>query len=269
VFSATPDGSTFLRPDGVTQRYERLAERLGIETTFHKLRHYSATELIAGGVDPRTVAGRLGHGGGGTTTLKTYTAWVSEADQRAARGLGAGMPQRPVELEKAERARTAPRYPYEVVAVALAGQVTAGTLPIGSFLPPSADIAVAHGVSVSTAKRALLLARDWGLVERVGRNRLRVVDAISTAAPSSERATTEPGGDVLLDLVIRHRGTVVARFSSVVDHRSATELHQVLVDAVDRLGGDISRLPEYEMDLRAADKDELITTFVASRRRPS
>jgi integrase len=269
VFSATPDGSTFLRPDGVTQRYERLARRLGIDTTFHKLRHYSATELIAGGVDPRTVAGRLGHGGGGTTTLKTYTAWVSEADQRAARGLGAGMPQRPVELEKAERARTAPRYPYEVVAVALAGQVTAGTLPIGSFLPPSADIAVAHGVSVSTAKRALLLARDWGLVERVGRNRLRVVDAISTAAPSSERATTEPGGEVLLDLVIRHRGTVVARFSSVVDHRSATELHQVLVDAVGRLGGDVRRLPEYEMDLRTAGKDELITTFVASRRRPS
>jgi integrase len=74
VFSSAPDGSTFLRSDGVTQRYERLADRLGIDTTFHKLRHYSATELIAGGVDPRTVAGRLGHGGGGTTTLKTYTA---------------------------------------------------------------------------------------------------------------------------------------------------------------------------------------------------
>jgi integrase len=58
-------GSTFHRPDGVTQRYERLANRLGIDTTFHKLRHYSATELIAGRVDPRTVAGRLGHGGGG------------------------------------------------------------------------------------------------------------------------------------------------------------------------------------------------------------
>ncbi len=28
------------------------------------LRHYSATELIAAGVDVRTFAGRLGHGGG-------------------------------------------------------------------------------------------------------------------------------------------------------------------------------------------------------------
>ncbi|WP_218130031.1 tyrosine-type recombinase/integrase [Pseudonocardia oroxyli] len=33
-----------------------------MDTTYHKLRHYSATELIAAGVDPRTVAGRLGHG---------------------------------------------------------------------------------------------------------------------------------------------------------------------------------------------------------------
>ena len=53
-------------------------------TTLHKLRHYSATELIAAGVNPRTVAGRLGHGGGGTTTLRFYSAWVSESDQRAA-----------------------------------------------------------------------------------------------------------------------------------------------------------------------------------------
>ena len=35
----------------------------------HDLRHYSATELIASGVDVLTVAGRLGHGGGGSTTL--------------------------------------------------------------------------------------------------------------------------------------------------------------------------------------------------------
>jgi hypothetical protein len=35
----------------------------------HSLRHYSATELIAAGVDVRTVAGRLGHGSGGATTL--------------------------------------------------------------------------------------------------------------------------------------------------------------------------------------------------------
>jgi integrase len=99
LFSGSADGSTFLTPDSVTQRYDRMVTRIGLDTTLHKLRHYSATELIAGGVDPRTVAGRLGHGGGGTTTLKAYSAWVSEADQRAAKGLGAGMPERPAELD--------------------------------------------------------------------------------------------------------------------------------------------------------------------------
>jgi integrase len=94
LFTLSPDGSTPLAPDTATQRYDRMAKRLGIRTTLHKLRHYSATELIAAGVDIRTIAGRLGHGGGGTTTLKTYAAWSSEADQRAATTL-AGRLKRP------------------------------------------------------------------------------------------------------------------------------------------------------------------------------
>jgi integrase len=84
LLSPDPDCSRPLVPDSITQRYDRMVGRLGIATTFHKLRHYNATELISAGVDIRTVAGRLGHGGGGTTTLKVYAAWVSEADQRAA-----------------------------------------------------------------------------------------------------------------------------------------------------------------------------------------
>lgn len=67
VFSGAPDGSAHLPPGTFTQRYNRLAERLAIDTNLHKLRHYSATELVAAGVDVRTVAGRLGHSGGGTT----------------------------------------------------------------------------------------------------------------------------------------------------------------------------------------------------------
>jgi len=66
MFSPAVDGSDHLKPSTVSQRYSRLACRLGIKTTIHKLRHYSATELISVGVDVRTVAGRLGHGGGGT-----------------------------------------------------------------------------------------------------------------------------------------------------------------------------------------------------------
>lgn len=89
-----PDGSVPLIPDTATQRYDRMAKRLGIRTTLHKLRHYSATELIAAGVDVRTIAGRLGHGGGGTTTLRVYAAFVNEADQRAAAALAQRLPRR-------------------------------------------------------------------------------------------------------------------------------------------------------------------------------
>ena len=95
VFSLAPDSSAHLKPDSVTQRYDRMAKRLSIDTTIHKLRHYSATELIRAGVDIRTVAGRLGHGGGGATTLRVYTAWVAESDQRAAATLAARLNQLP------------------------------------------------------------------------------------------------------------------------------------------------------------------------------
>lgn len=70
VFSLVPDGSKLMKPDTLTQRYGLLAERLGIATTVHKLRHFSAAKLIAAGVDPRTVGGRLRHAGGGSTTLE-------------------------------------------------------------------------------------------------------------------------------------------------------------------------------------------------------
>jgi integrase len=92
LFSRDLDGGTWLKPDSVGQRYERMCARLGWDMNLHQLRHYSATELISAGVDIRTVAGRLGHGGGGTTTLKVYSAWRSEVDQRAASKLGVRMP---------------------------------------------------------------------------------------------------------------------------------------------------------------------------------
>ncbi|WP_420813863.1 hypothetical protein [Phytoactinopolyspora endophytica] len=76
-----------------------------IETHLHALRDYSATELIADGVDVRTVAGRLGHGGGGATTLRVYTAWLNEADQRAAQALAECLPPKPEAMSRAESVR--------------------------------------------------------------------------------------------------------------------------------------------------------------------
>src|SRR3954469_1357390 len=122
VFSPEADGSEPLRPASVTQRYRRLAIRNKLRSTrLHGLRHYSATELIAAGVDLRTVAGRLGHGSGGATTLRIYAAWVHEADRRAATTI-AGILPRP--------GTPAPRElsPYEQIASGLRTAIKSGEL---------------------------------------------------------------------------------------------------------------------------------------------
>lgn len=94
LFSYRPEHDRPCDPSGVTHRYARMCTELGIDSHLHALRHYSATELLTAGVDLRTVAGRLGHGGGGATTLRVYAAWVGESDRRAAELL-AGRIKRP------------------------------------------------------------------------------------------------------------------------------------------------------------------------------
>ncbi len=272
LFSFDPDGRTFPAPDSVTQRYDRMVTRLGIDTTLHKLRHYSATELIAAGVDPRTVAGRLGHGGGGTTTLRTYTAWVSESDQRAARGLGAGMPQRPAEPDEEAQVREDPRHPYQVVAAAVTLRIETGSLVPGVLAPAASELAIEHGVSLATAKRSLVLLQEWGQVVRRDKFTFVVAPLTSPSEPTQSMpalqaatpadGTGNSGG--LLCFVLRRRGATLARFSSVADPTNPSELQEMLRDAVDRAGG--GDLAEYELDVaHPGDHDPLIT-FVVSRR---
>jgi integrase len=102
VFSYEPDHTRPCNPSGVTHRYGRMVGKLGIRTHLHAIRHYSATELLSSGVDLRTVAGRLGHGSGGATTLKVYAAWVSRADQAASELLAGRLPAPPTAARSLE-----------------------------------------------------------------------------------------------------------------------------------------------------------------------
>lgn len=174
LFSPAPDGSAPWPPRALTQRYGRLARKLNLRSTrLHSLRHYSATELIAAGVDIRTVAGRLGHGSGGATTLRIYAAWVDEAGQRAAGTMASIMP--PLTAP----AGRPPRGPYEVIAASLRDQIRDGRLRPGDLVPTTAELAAAHDVSIATAHRALAMVNAEGLVE-VSRGKRAVVKEART-----------------------------------------------------------------------------------------
>lgn len=191
VFSLAPDHSRFLDPGSATQRFERMAARLGIKSTLHKLRHYSATELLNAGVNVRAVAGRLGHGGGGATTLKVYAAWLAEADQRAAPMLAGRMPARPgadhASPALAKRASTAlvdePVQPYVEIASDLRAAVRCGALATGESLPSVKDLARRYQVAASTAHRAISLLAEDGLIV-VSRGRRPVVCDVASGRPA-------------------------------------------------------------------------------------
>lgn len=103
VFSADPDGASPLNPGSVTQAFGRLCKRMVEKTAqadpprseawpyhFHSLRHYAATELFAAGLNPKTIADRLGHADA-SITLRVYTANTDAQAQAAADALEAGL----------------------------------------------------------------------------------------------------------------------------------------------------------------------------------
>jgi integrase len=135
----------------VSVRYSRFVATLDVaHTTFHKLRHYSATELVAAGIDINTVAGRLGHASA-TTTYNFYAAWKAELDQRAAIEIHGRVPTPP-----APAARAAPRRTpvSEVLAQRLRAAILDGRSAPGTHLPPMKDLATEHRVSINAAHAA-------------------------------------------------------------------------------------------------------------------
>lgn len=87
VLSGRPDGTNPLRPDTLTHWFGTLMTDMGLPYHLHQLRHFSATTLIAAGVDVRTVAGRLGHADA-STTLRVYAHALEAQDKIAAEVLG-------------------------------------------------------------------------------------------------------------------------------------------------------------------------------------
>lgn len=191
LFSREPDRTAWLRPSSVSQRYARMCTRLGWDMDIKELRHYSATELIAAGVDVRTVAGRLGHGGGGATTLRVYTAWRPEADQRAAStvsgrlaaprlsvvepGDGPSIAAPPAEPEESS--------PYQRIAADLRAAITCGALRPGELLPLVTELGARYSVAPSTAHRAIAELAAAGLVTASrGKRAIVTVSAASDTA---------------------------------------------------------------------------------------
>ncbi|MHB1536436.1 MAG: tyrosine-type recombinase/integrase [Acidimicrobiales bacterium] len=87
VWSQSADHSEPWRPDRVSGAFTALRNREGLRhICLNDLRHFSATQLVAAGIDPRLVAGRLGHDA--SVLLRIYSHVIPARDQAAAQLLG-------------------------------------------------------------------------------------------------------------------------------------------------------------------------------------
>jgi len=84
LFSNDPGHARPWNPDWATHKVAEAADAAGVKLDIKGGRHYTASQLLAGGFDLRNTAARLGHSGGGATTLRHYADPVREVDRRAA-----------------------------------------------------------------------------------------------------------------------------------------------------------------------------------------
>ncbi len=88
LFYSSPDGSLPVHPDSPSKLFRRIADNFGLkELHLHSLRHFAATQLVAAGMDIRTVSGRLGHADA-SVTLKVYSHVLEAKNQEAAAIMG-------------------------------------------------------------------------------------------------------------------------------------------------------------------------------------
>ena len=87
VWSQSADHCEPWRPDRVSGAFTALRNREGLRhICLNDLRHFSATQLVAAGIDPRLIAGRLGHDA--SVLLRIYSHVIPARDQAAAQLLG-------------------------------------------------------------------------------------------------------------------------------------------------------------------------------------
>jgi integrase len=84
LFSNDPAHTRPWNPDWATHKVAEAAAAAGVKLDIKGGRHYTASQLLAGGFDLRNTAARLGESGGGATTLRHCADPVPEVDQRAA-----------------------------------------------------------------------------------------------------------------------------------------------------------------------------------------
>ncbi|MGO9335192.1 MAG: tyrosine-type recombinase/integrase [Acidimicrobiales bacterium] len=87
LFSRSPAGLEPIRPGVLSKFTRRAADKAGVDTHLHALRHFSATQAIAAGFDPVTVGARLGHADP-AITLRVYSHAIEQRDRDLAASLG-------------------------------------------------------------------------------------------------------------------------------------------------------------------------------------
>lgn len=85
AFSSDGSGAQPWPPDTVAPWFRRVRVAAGVDCTLRSLRHCTATQMLAAGIDVRSAAGRLGRAAGGSVTLKVYAHRTRLAGQRAAK----------------------------------------------------------------------------------------------------------------------------------------------------------------------------------------
>lgn len=123
----------------------------------------------------------------------SYSAWVSEVDQRAAGTLSGRIPDLPVALDTdgAFPEQVAPSAvdgdsPYKRIAADLRGATVSGVLAPGAQLPTLTSLTERYAVSAGTAQRAIAQLRAAELVTVSRGKRAVVADpaAVDDAAPA-------------------------------------------------------------------------------------